>query len=124
MTCLHFREIQHDLIDVTPSPRFTGLKRAHDGIFRRVKMHGGVFIFRRIAATDVTARHAQTKVHLGIPDLQALLTTTAVWPDVANRTQMRASFHSPFSSGVLPARLQRGDSAPRRSERKFLLNCQ
>jgi hypothetical protein len=68
-------EHQFDLIDKTPSPVFSRFDRAHDGVLNGVKMFGGVLVFRRIAAADVSALHAKAEVDPGIAHLQALFAT-------------------------------------------------
>jgi len=48
-------EIQFEFIDVTPAPIFSGLDRSHDGMGGRMEVFPGVFIFGRIATTDMPA---------------------------------------------------------------------
>jgi hypothetical protein len=60
------REVEFDLVDVTPAPGFAGFERTHDGVFRAMEVFGGVFVFRRIAAADVSTFEAQTKMDPGI----------------------------------------------------------
>ena len=47
-------EIERNFVQVAPSPVFAGLERAHDGMFCGVKVLCGVFVFRRVAAADVS----------------------------------------------------------------------
>ena len=69
-------EIQFEFIDVTPAPIFSGLDRSHDGMGGRMEVFRGVFIFGRIATTDMPAAQAQAKVHPPIPHFQTLFTTS------------------------------------------------
>ena len=69
-------EIQFEFIDVTPAPIFSGLDRSHDGMCGRMEVFRGVFIFGRIATTDMPAAQAQAKVHPPIPHFQTLFTTS------------------------------------------------
>ena len=43
---LFLREVQLDLIAVTPAPIFTGLERLHDGVLVTMKVFVRVFVFR------------------------------------------------------------------------------
>jgi hypothetical protein len=67
-------ELKLDLIDVAPSPVFTWFNRFHDGMFGRMKMFGGVFVFGRVAAPDMAATQAEAQVNPGVVHLQAFLT--------------------------------------------------
>jgi hypothetical protein len=55
-------EIKHHLVDIAPSPILTRLKRLHNRMLGPVKVLGRVLILRRVAATDVTARHAHPQM--------------------------------------------------------------
>ena len=59
----------------------------------RMKVFGGVFVFRRVATTHVTARHAKSQVDPGITDLQTIFTPLAVRRDLLNLVRMCASSH-------------------------------
>jgi hypothetical protein len=78
------REIQLRLIDVTPPPVFAGFERTDDRVIRRVEVLGGVFVLGRIAATDVSARQAQAKVHPTVTCLQTLFATARMRVDIMN----------------------------------------
>jgi hypothetical protein len=66
--------IQFDLINIAPSPGFTGLQRTHNGMSGFMEMLCGMLVLRRIAAANVTALHAQPKVNPFVPQLKTLLT--------------------------------------------------
>jgi len=55
---LYQSEFNLDLIDITPTPILTRLKRLYDGVLAVVKVLGGVFILRRVAAANVAALQA------------------------------------------------------------------
>jgi len=46
----------------------------HERVVSLAKVFGGVLIFGRITAADMSARQAQTQVHPRIAHLEALLT--------------------------------------------------
>jgi hypothetical protein len=56
------------LIDITPAPILTWLKRLDDGVLGVVKVLGGVFILRRIAATHMAALRAKAEVDPRVAD--------------------------------------------------------
>src|SRR5258707_13849086 len=58
-----------------------------------VEMLGGVLVFGGVAASDVAALHAQTKMHPGVAHFQALFAALGVWRYLVNVTQIRASAH-------------------------------
>ena len=86
-------EIQFEFIDVTPAPIFSGLDRSHDGMCGRMEVFRGVFIFGRIATTDMPAAQAQAKVHPPIPHFQTLFTTSAARFDILDLIEMGAGSH-------------------------------
>ena len=87
------REIQFEFIDVTPAPIFSGLDRSHDGMRGRMEVFRGVFIFGRIATTDMPAAQAQAKVHPPIARFQTLFTTSGARFDILDLIEMRAVSH-------------------------------
>jgi len=54
---------------------------------------GGVFIFRRVAATHMTARQTQAQVHPTVAHLQALFASPRVRSDWSNVIHMLAGLH-------------------------------
>jgi hypothetical protein len=74
-------KVQFELVDVTPAPSLAGLDRLHDRVLGAVEVLGGVFVFRRIAATDMAALQAQPQVHPRVTHLQALFAALCVWGD-------------------------------------------
>jgi hypothetical protein len=41
---LRSSKLKHDLVDVTPTPVFSGLKRLDNGVVRRVEVFGGMLV--------------------------------------------------------------------------------
>jgi hypothetical protein len=58
-----------------------------------MKVFGRVFILRRVATTDMTARHAEPEVYPSIADFQTIFTPAAVRRDLLNLVGMCASSH-------------------------------
>src|SRR5579872_5634930 len=83
--------LKHDLVDIAPGPVFTGLEGFYDGVLGRVKVFGGVFVLRRIAATDVAAGKAQAQVNPGVAHLQTFFATFGMRFYVVNLVEVRTS---------------------------------
>jgi hypothetical protein len=62
-------------------------------MFGRMEVFRSVFVFGRIATTDVPAAQAQAQVNPPIAHLQALFTTLAVRFDVPNLVEVSALSH-------------------------------
>lgn len=65
------------IIGVAIHPVLTRLEGFDDRVARSMEMFRGVLVFGLIAASDMAADHAETKMHPGIPHFQAFL--AAVW---------------------------------------------
>jgi hypothetical protein len=65
-------------IHVTPNPIFAGFDRAHHRMRGLVKMFGGVLVLGRIAATHVSAYHAQAQVNPSVAEFYALRANVGV----------------------------------------------
>jgi hypothetical protein len=63
-------------------------------MFGRMEVFGSMFVFGRIATTDVPAAQAQAKVNPPITYLQALFTTLAVWFDILDLVEVSTLSHS------------------------------
>ena len=57
------KRLDHDLVDVTPSPVFARLKRTHDGMLGLSEVFRGVFVLRGVAAADVAAGRAEAQMN-------------------------------------------------------------
>ena len=69
----HGRGLDEQLVHVAPRPVFAGLQAPNDRVAARVKMRRRVPALGIIAASDVAADHAETKVNPGHPRLETFL---------------------------------------------------
>jgi hypothetical protein len=65
-------------IDVTPDPTLSPLNGTHYGVMDVAEMFGGVLILGGIAASYVSANHAQAEMNPCISKLHALFTNVLV----------------------------------------------
>ena len=86
-------KVELQLIDVTPAPILSGLKRSHDGMLYGVKMFGRVLVLRRIAAPYMPTAEANPQVDPRVSDFQALFTATCIRFYVSDLAQMLALSH-------------------------------
>jgi hypothetical protein len=63
-----------NFVGVAPDPIFTRLDRADERMVCAAEMLGSVFVFRRIAATDVRALKAEPQMDPSISRLDAVFT--------------------------------------------------
>jgi hypothetical protein len=75
---------QKHFLHVAPAPFLSRFKGLHNGMLGLVKVLGGVFIFGRVTATDVTADETFPQVNPGIAHLEALLAALAAGRDLAD----------------------------------------
>lgn len=75
---------EHHFVNVAPAPIFAALERLNDWMLARVKMLGGVFVFRRIAAAYMPAREAKPQMHPRVAHLQAFFAAFAAGRDFPN----------------------------------------
>jgi hypothetical protein len=54
------RQLEHDLIDITPTPVFTWLEGLNNWMVGCMKMLGGMFVLRRITAANMATNKALT----------------------------------------------------------------
>ena len=88
------REVQLYLVNVAPSPALAGLNRPHDGVICRMKVLGGVLVFRRIAAAHMPAGQAQAQMNPAVAGLEAFLASMRMRPYVVNLIEMCTGMHS------------------------------
>jgi hypothetical protein len=62
-----------DFVDVTPDPALSRLNGSYQGMFAAVKMLGGMFILRRVTATNLPAAQAQPQMDPGVAHLHTFL---------------------------------------------------
>src|ERR1700730_9001935 len=87
------RTLEHDLVDETPLPIFTGLKRLNDRMSGFAKVFGRVFVLRGIAAADVSAFEAHAQMNPLVAGLEAFLATGCARLNVVYVVEMRALHH-------------------------------
>jgi hypothetical protein len=61
------------IVGIAIHPIFIRLEGFDDRVAGTMKVFGGVLIFRLIAATDVTATHAESQVNPGVAHFQTFL---------------------------------------------------
>jgi hypothetical protein len=86
-------KVQFQVVDVAPAPSLAGLERLHDRVLSAVEVLGGVFVFRRVAATDMAALQAQPQVHPAVTHLQTLFAALGVRRDLLDLVEMLAGLH-------------------------------
>jgi hypothetical protein len=79
-----------DLVDITPDPGLSALNRAHDRMFRFVKVLGRMLILRRVATADLATNKTHAEVNPHVAHLNALLTLMLVRSPDFDLIQMRA----------------------------------
>jgi hypothetical protein len=67
-----------DFVHEAPRPGLAGLDGPHQRVLTSVEVLGGVFIFRRVTASDVSAFEAHPQVNPGVPVFYAVLTNALV----------------------------------------------
>jgi hypothetical protein len=72
------KRLNHDFVDVTPTPIFAPFKRPHDGVLGFFEVLGGVPVLGGIAAADVAANLAEAQMDPRIAHLQALFASIGV----------------------------------------------
>jgi hypothetical protein len=93
--CRPIAEVQHYLVDVTPSPAFGWVIAFDDRVPRLVEVLRGMMVRRVVAATDMAAGPAQAQMQPRRPNLQTFL---------ASRNRMRQPRPAPHSRECLRAR--------------------
>jgi hypothetical protein len=108
--------LHHHLVDVAPPPILGRLEASNDGMPRLVKVPGGVFAGRVVAAADVPAGEAKPKMDPPSPRLETFFASLRrARLDVANLVEVRAAFrHRSSPSRVpLPSRWRQPSPRPR-----------
>jgi hypothetical protein len=98
----HYLQLRdHHLINITPAPVLSGLKRFDDGMIRLVKVLCGMFILGGVAAADMAADHTQAQMNPIIAHFHAFLTAQATRRDVLHLIEVRALIRCHCHSGFL-----------------------
>lgn len=79
------------LIDETPRPIIEHLDRLHHGVLGVAEMCGGMLVIGSVAASDMTARQAQTQVYPFRTDPQALLAAGRTGENRPDPIEMRTN---------------------------------
>ena len=67
------QRLEELLVDVAPTPIFSGLEAPDDGVMRRVMVFRRVLVRRVVATADVTARQTEPEMHPAAVGFEALL---------------------------------------------------
>ena len=84
---------QRHVIDVAPAPILARLEGSDHGMVSAVKVLGRMAVWRRIAASHVSAGETQPQMDPRVPGLQTLFTAPRARLDVADFIQVRAFGH-------------------------------
>jgi hypothetical protein len=90
--------LEFDLVNVTPAPILAGFEGLDDGVVAGMEVLGRVFIPGRVAAADVSAGQAESKVYPGVPRFKAVFAATRAGADIVNLTKVFTLRHCSFSS--------------------------
>ena len=60
------------VVSIAPHPGFARFDRTHERVLGLLEVFGGMLVFGRVAASDMTALETQTQVHPGIAGFHAL----------------------------------------------------
>lgn len=82
-------ELNECLVEVAPTPTFRRVVTFDDGVPGQLKMPGGVFSGRLVAATDVSAGAADAQVYPPASGLQAFLAASRTRRNSPNEVLMR-----------------------------------
>jgi hypothetical protein len=86
------RKIEHDFVDVTPTPSFGRIVGFDDRMPGRMEMLGRVPAWRLIAAADMAASPADAQVQPGLAYFQALFAPEYTRKNVADPCKMPTKF--------------------------------
>jgi len=109
LRCRIIAEVEHDLVDVTPSPTFRRIVAFDDRMAGLVEVPGCMPVRRLVAATNVTANAAKPQMHPARAQLQAVLAAACARRDFADRAVMRAA----AGHSATAARIGAADAAAR-----------
>jgi hypothetical protein len=95
--CCVSAQIDHHLVDETPTPSFGRVIAFDDGMVGGMEVLRGMAVWGVIAAADMSTGSAEPKMYPFATSFQALLATERARNDSSNQACMRAAF-SHFSS--------------------------
>jgi hypothetical protein len=82
---------EHDFVGVAPHPVFARLDGLNDGVFGFVEVFGGVLVLGGVAAADVAAFAAETKMDPSVTHFEAFFAALGVRANVLDVAQMRTA---------------------------------
>lgn len=82
------RQIEHDLVRITPPPALGRIVTFDNGMFGAMEMFGGMLVLGLIAAADMTADAAEAQMKPCIAQLQTFLAAQRTGLYVLDRIQM------------------------------------
>lgn len=82
--------LEHEIVFVAVTPRFSGFKGEYDGVVSCMKVFGRVLVLRIIATANVSALHADAKMFPGIPGFKAFHAAVSGWSDIVKVLNVRA----------------------------------
>src|SRR6202171_5472382 len=101
------RDLEHQVIGIAVQPILAWLEGLDDRVPGGVVVFGGVASGRLVAASDMSAGHAEAQVEPSLADGQAFLATVAGRDDITYRPQVGAyRVHGNSSSAAVWARRQ------------------
>src|SRR5579883_1943934 len=87
------KHLHISLVEVTPAPVFTRLKGFDDWVPHCLKVFGGMLVLRRIAATNMAAGQAKTKMNPRIAGCKAFLAPISARCDRLNLVAVVTGWH-------------------------------
>ena len=103
---LRSSKLEHYLVDITPTPVFSRLKRPDNWVVSRVEVFGGMLVLGRITAANMPTFETEAQVYPRISDSQTILTPIRTGCDLSYLVKMctlcsQDRFLSDFSRYVL-----------------------
>src|SRR5215472_12606521 len=87
-TRLSRARFNHHLVDVTPSPVLPRLERSNNGVMGPSEVLCRVFVFRGVAAADVTASQAESQMDPRVAHPNALLASGGVGRHISDLVEV------------------------------------
>ena len=89
------RDLEIQLVDVTPGPALAWLERGHHRMGRAREMFRGMLIGRAVTTADMTTGQTETKMHPGRPGFEAFFTALGVSSHGMKIGRVRTGHKSP-----------------------------
>jgi hypothetical protein len=85
-------KIEEELVNITPTPVFSWLERLNDRVTGCMEMLGGMLILRIVTTAHMPAFQANTQMHPGVANFQAILTASGTRCDLPYLVKMMTLF--------------------------------